>query len=408
MKDFTKHLRLFLASLTAAGWLAVVAGTPVYAASDSAAEGLARAIAAQAQHTDDLLAIPGVVGTAVGLGPNGDPVVKIYTAREGIAGLPGTLDGVGVRVEVTGRFFALHHVCDHFGGPPGSDTFPCDPNNPPPDEGGGDADPTGKFRPVPIGVSSGNIESIIQAGGFVSCSSGTLGAWLTGGGNSYALSNNHIYALENGNEADVPPADIIGTDIVQPGTIDTDPVCNVGVSEGDIIGTLAAFVPIVSDVIVDGALNDNPTDNLVDAAIALKAGGILIDTGTPAGGYGTPTSALAACGVCLGEDVQKYGRTSGLKKGTVSGINAIVNVGYDAGIARFVGQIIVSGSKGPFIKGGDSGSLLVTDPGNAPVGLLFAGDNSGKNAIANPIGDVLSLLDAESGIPTLSVDGSAP
>ena len=386
MRHPTKRLRLFLTSLAAAGWLAVIAAPAVLAGQHNAPPGLARAIAAQELYTNDLLAIPGVVGTAVGRSANGDPVVKIYTAAGGIAGLPSTLDGVGVRIEVTGKFFALHHFCGHTGGPPNSPDL-CNGEPPPPDDG--DVDPTGRFRPVLIGVSSGTIESITE----FSCSGGTLGAWLTGGSNSYALSNNHVYALEN-----TAP---LNSDIVQPGPIDTDPVCNVAVSESDIIGTLAAFVPIVFDVLE----NDPPTDNLVDAAIALKAGGIEIDTGTPDGaGYGTPTTALAACGDCLEEDVQKYGRTSGLKKGTVSAINAIVNVGYSSGIAQFVGQIVVSGSKGPFIKPGDSGSLLVTDPGNAPVGLLFAGNMSGKTAIANRIGDVLSELSAlVSGAP-LTVD----
>ena len=41
---------------------------------------------------------------------------------------------------------------------------------------------------------------------------------------------------------------------------------------------------------------------------------------------------------------------------------------------------------------GDSGSLLVTDPDKNPVGLLFAGDSSGKFAIANQIDDVLDAL----------------
>ena len=65
-----------------------------------------------------------------------------------------------------------------------------------------------------------------------------------------------------------------------------------------------------------------------------------------------------------------------------------MNVGYSAGTARFVDQIIVEGSK-PFIKVGDSGSLLVTDLGRDPVDLLVAGNRSGKLAIANPIDLVL-------------------
>jgi hypothetical protein len=86
--------------------------------------------------------------------------------------------------------------------------------------------------------------------------------------------------------------------------------------------------------------------------------------------------------------VQKYGRTSGLTKGQVTGINATILVGYSSGTARFVDQIVV-GSNKPFIKAGDSGSLLVTDPSRNPVGLLYAGSSSGTTAIANPINDVL-------------------
>jgi hypothetical protein len=42
-----------------------------------------------------------------------------------------------------------------------------------------------------------------------------------------------------------------------------------------------------------------------------------------------------------------------------------------------------------FIGAGDSGSLLVTNPGKNPVGLLFAGTSDGKLAVANPIEAVL-------------------
>ena len=56
-----------------------------------------------------------------------------------------------------------------------------------------------------------------------------------------------------------------------------------------------------------------------------------------------------------------------------------------------VGQIIVEAKK-PIIKGGDPGSLLVTDPNNEPVGLLFAGNSSGKLAVANQIDVVPAAL----------------
>ena len=57
------------------------------------------------------------------------------------------------------------------------------------------------------------------------------------------------------------------------------------------------------------------------------------------------------------------------------------------------GPVVYRAKGGPFLKSGDSGSLLVTDDNvNTPVGLVFAGNSSGKYGIANQIGDVLTLL----------------
>ena len=84
--------------------------------------------------------------------------------------------------------------------------------------------------------------------------------------------------------------------------------------------------------------------------------------------------------------VQKYGRTTGLTAGAITGINATVRVRYSSGSARFVDQIMIE--PGGFSAGGDSGSLIVTnDESCNPVGLLFAG--SSTVTIANPIGPVL-------------------
>ncbi len=70
------------------------------------------------------------------------------------------------------------------------------------------------------------------------------------------------------------------------------------------------------------------------------------------------------------------------------GIDAAVNIGYSSGTARFVDQILIT--PGSFIRSGDSGSLMVTDPGKNPVGLLFA---SGSGiAVANPIDLVLAAF----------------
>lgn len=217
-------------------------------------------------------------------------------------------------------------------------------------------DPTGRFRPIPIGVSTGNIGE---------CSAGTIGCKLKGG---YALSNNHVYALEN-NAA-------LESQIVQPGRYD------VGCAENseDVIGTLSNYVPI----------DFTGGTNTVDAAVAACDDALLLNS-TPTGtGYGTPKSVTTE--PVLGAAVQKYGRTSGLTKGQIVGVDVDVKVGYTAGTATFTGQIMVGSPRGAFIKAGDSGSLLVTDPGRQPVGLLFAGNMSGKYAWANDINDVLGAL----------------
>jgi hypothetical protein len=304
--------------------------------------------AVQNRHTPWLMARPEVVGTAIGLTDAGEPAILVFTKRTVDGIIPGKLDGIPVVVKVTGKFLAM----------------PRPPDKGPPGKSGGkkhNVDPRGRFtRPVPIGVSTGNE---------VECSAGTLGARVRRGSEVFALSNNHVYSLENR----AP----IGSRVLQPGRYDT----GCAFDPQTVIGTLSEFVPIVFSITYD---------NRVDAAIARTMANA-VGNATPADGYGIPRST--AVRAALGDRVEKYGRTTSLTKGTITGLNATVNVSYGSGVARFVGQIIVSSSKKPFIKTGDSGSLLVTDPRRNPVGLLFAGSSSGKTAVANPIGEVLGSFD---------------
>lgn len=290
----------------------------------------------QDRHHHRLMAIPEAVGTAIGVAEDLRPVILVFV-KKGIGPwwIPDTLEGVPVVAEVTGEIFAMK-------------------------------DPKAKRisntavwpRPVPIGVSTGNINE---------CSAGTIGARVKKGSDVYALSNNHVYARENKAQ--------IGEKILQPGPYDTKCV----VDEKNVIGNLSDYVHIYF----------NGSENTVDAAIALSSTGQL-GKSTPPGGYGTPNSAIKSASVGLA--VQKYGRTTSLTKGTISAINATINVTYDSGTAKFVNQIVVRSTK-PFIKAGDSGSLLVTNDANAyPVGLLFAGNASGTYAIANQIQDVLEAF----------------
>src|SRR6266566_4887167 len=63
------------------------------------------ALAVHRRHTFDLIAIPGVVGTAVGLTADHRPAIEIFTKTTGVGGLPDGLEGIPVVVHVTGAFF---------------------------------------------------------------------------------------------------------------------------------------------------------------------------------------------------------------------------------------------------------------------------------------------------------------
>jgi len=307
--------------------------------------GLAKALAAQARHTDKLLRVEGVVGTAVGLGSKGQAEVQLFTKAAGVRGLPASLDGVPVAVVVTGEIRSLPAVA----------------NAPAAAKG---VNRKARFaRPVPIGISTGNQGE---------CSAGTIGARVRSGTTTYALSNNHVYALEN-----TAP---LGSNVLQPGRYDL----NCASGSNALLGTLTRFVAIQFST---------SANNRADAAIAAATTANLGNS-TPSDGYGTPSSNTVAA--TLNQAVRKYGRTTGLTRGNVVGLNATVNVGYSHGTARFVGQIVIRG-KGQFSRSGDSGSLIV-DGQRRAVGLLFAGSSNGYT-FANQIGDVLSALG-------VSIDGS--
>ncbi len=289
------------------------------------------AINVQTRHNDRLLAIPGVVGTAVGVAEDGRSTIKLYTREAGIEGLPDELEGIPVKVEVTGMFYALALAVD----------------------------PTARFtRPVPIGVSTGH----------PSITAGTIGFRVKdGAGNVFALGNNHVFADRNDAS--------IGDPALQPGAYDggTDPA--------DRIGTLFDFEPI------QFAKRRRVPNNTMDAAIVLSSAAEL-GYSTPSDGYGTPGTNVVQPYVGLA--VQKYGRTTRLTQGTVSEVSVTVDVCYEGFIVctqwgRFTDQFSIS--PGWFSDGGDSGSGIVTVANADVVGLLFAG--SSTRTIASPIGPVL-------------------
>ena len=299
--------------------------------------GLDKAIAAKERHAQRLLDTPGIAGIGVGLNPAGKPVIRIYKEKPDVAGVPDSLDDVPVQSVTTGILQARAPT----------DPFP---------------------RPVPIGVSSGHLDT----------ATGTLGARVTNGTDVYALSNNHVYAAINSAS--------IGDGIIQPGNVDG------GSDPGDRIGTLHDFQTI--------NFTDGQT-NTIDAALALTSTAN-VGTATPADGYGTPSPVTVAA--FLGQGVQKYGRTTGLQLGTVAELSMTVDVCYVfippsfcLEDARFVNQIAITPDA--FSAGGDSGSLIVTQGDNQPVALLFAGGEG--RTIGNPIDLVLQRFG-------VTIDGSPP
>jgi hypothetical protein len=225
-------------------------------------------------------------------------------------------------------------------------------------------------RPIPLGVSGGNIN--LFEGGF--CFGGTLGALVASGSQQYILSNNHILARTN--------AASIGEDIVQPGLNDVS--CQQ--LSDDVVADLSRF-----ERLRFGRGRSRPT-NYVDAAIAQVRSGAVRTSGEIKG-IGLLSDQLATDKI--GCDVEKSGRTTELTTGTITSVNVTIDVDYGNGrIARFADQFLVGG--GGFSAGGDSGSLIVHyDKGNqsaAPraVGLLFAGSSS--FTVGNPISRVLGAL----------------
>jgi hypothetical protein len=214
----------------------------------------------------------------------------------------------------------------------------------------------GKYRPVPGGVSVGQAKVPAV---------GTTGCLVTKDRKLFILSNNHVLAMK----LDCTAARK-GDPIIQPRDGGIDPQ--------DRIALLSEFIPI----------KFGGTDiNYVDAAIGQTNSRLV----TPLNKcFGKISANPVPCRPSL--LVKKCGRTTQLTKGKIKECNGTFKINYCRGkLALFKNQIsITSLTPNPFSQPGDSGSLIVTQDGNKPVGLLFAGSN--VITIANPIQRVLSDL----------------
>lgn len=274
-----------------------------------------------------------------------------------------------------------------------------------------------KHRPVLPGTSIGHF----------AITAGTLGIVVDKGGEQFILSNNHVLANENNAQ--------FGDTILQPGPYDG------GRDPEDKVAELDDFVPIdfVGTNLVDAALarfvgddggqqppppepepepeppvppqppeedSDCPVANFVAKVVnwpaklfgrstrlkAVRPATVIeVEPKAVEGqdfineplNLGPITKGIG--NVFVGDTVKKSGRTTGVTVDEVLGVDAAANVQYDAGVAYFEEQIIA----GPMSAGGDSGSVVYDQYGNA-IGLLFAGSDT--VTIINPIQDVFREL----------------
>ncbi len=216
---------------------------------------------------------------------------------------------------------------------------------------------TGIFDPMIGGISCGNPR----------VTAGTLGAIVFDRKTCkpMILSNWHVLAGAS--------AAAVGEDILQPGRIDggTDVVAN---------------------------LTRMKLDSRMDAAVATLDGSR--NHSRDILGLGVISGSDTAT---LGMNVIKSGRTTGITKGVVDGVSLSVSINYgDPGVVAFSNQIrIVPRPPWPSVNyevsmGGDSGSVWLRESNNRAIGLHFAGETdpapASENAIANPIGPVVSEL----------------
>jgi hypothetical protein len=306
--------------------------------------------AVQDRHTASLMAEPDVIGTATTLNEfNQLAIMILVTSPAAQKAAPAAIDGIPTQVMLTDRIVAMRSSSV-------SHTAKQTP-------------------PIQLGTSGGWRYDL--ANGY--CCGGTLGSLIQVGSQKRILSNYHVFEADivsGGNNRVAQTGDYI----IQPGLID--------------VSCSASRAQNVATLVVTHSLPGSNVDCSSATIISgmVRTDGAILEIGT------ISSQTVAAY---VGQPVKKSGRTTGLSRSKVSALNGTVSVVYENECAggtaftkTFTGQIIVTNKSSKFLAGGDSGSLMVQDVTTNPkaVGLLFAG--SSTLAVANPIGQVLSFLNA--------------
>lgn len=358
-----RHRSILLLLVIALGALALVWGcsgseqNPVAPSTTSSVDELDAAnprvqavMAIQDRHTKTLMAIPDVIGTATTIDANGKPAIMVLVTTDvAMKAAPADIEGVPVVLVYTDKIVAMKSTA---------------------------VSHTAKqIPPIQLGTSGGWRYDF--ANGY--CCGGTLGSLIQVGGQQRVLSNYHVLEADivsGGNSRVAATGDFV----IQPGLIDV--ACNAATAQN-----VATLVKTSS---LPGSNVDCSSAGIISGMV--RTDGAILEVGA---------LTSATIGASLSQAVKKSGRTTGLTRSTVSGLNATISITYENECAggtaftkTFTGQILVANKSSRFLAGGDSGSLLVQDVTTNPraVGLLFAG--SSTIAVANPIDQVLSFLGA--------------
>ncbi len=208
---------------------------------------------------------------------------------------------------------------------------------------------------------------------------GTFGALVDSSGMLMALSNNHVFAACN----HIP----VGQPILSPSPMDARPglpaprqLCR----HANIVELRSGTPPLVPLARCDAAIASVPDDLVVSS----WQGGV--DEG-----YDTPTKTITPS---AGLRVKKVGRTTGLTTGTIQAfvgtpwVLPYKNSNFSAAVWFTDSWTVRADEDDAFALPGDSGSLVVTEDGDAAVGLLFAATNRGTHAYIAPIDTVINEL----------------
>src|SRR5213080_3024002 len=243
-------------------------------------------IAVQKSVTDTWMQRPEVLGTAVSVNESGTPVLGVYVDRDAakagdvIRDLPKNIGEIDVQVHLTDKFRSMR-------------------GNP----HGGSSHTALQTPPIQLGTSGGWSKDL--ANGY--CCGGTLGSLVKIGSTQYILSNYHVFEsdiVSGGNNTTAQTGD----PIIQPGLVDVN--CNKNLAQT--VGTL----------VKKSSLPNSNVDCSIAKVVsgAVRTNGAILEIGT------ISKTTLAAS---LNLAVKKSGRTTGLSRSTISGLNATIRVIYD-------------------------------------------------------------------------------